>query len=298
MLGVLFTRKWIILILLLCMGVFIYRVFCRFLCPLGAIYSLFNRFCLVGIYVNSDKCTNCGKCTILCPMDTKKAGDHECIQCGKCIKECNHSAITFQAGKYVLSGGEELQKDSKSKFGFIKLNKIVVVSVMTVILCTVLVFSNFSFKQDKPTVPVTASSGYEEGQQVADFTLTTVDGESFHLNEYQGKIVVLNLWATWCTPCVNELPHFEQLHKAHPDDVAILAIHSDLVTDNVQEYLSGYNYTFPFAIDEDGKTIASLGGSTMLPQTIVLDKNGIVTYNKVGSVTYEALETLVDEASR
>ena len=292
MLGVLFTRKWIILILLLCMSVFIYRVFCRFLCPLGAIYSLFNRFCLIGIYVNSDKCTNCGKCTILCPMDTKKAGDHECIQCGKCIKECGYNAITFQAGKYILTGGKESQKGSKTKIKFI------VVSVMTVFLCIVLVFSNFSFKQDNSTIPTTASSGYEVGQRIADFTLTTVDGKSFHLNEYQGKVVVLNLWATWCTPCVNELPYFEQLHKVYQDDVIILAIHSDLVTDNVQEYLSGYDYTFPFAIDEDGKTIASLGGSTMLPQTIVLDKNGIVTYNKVGSVTYETLETLVDNASQ
>lgn len=296
MLGALFTKKWIILILLLCMSVFIYRVFCRFLCPLGAIYSLFNRFSLIGICVNQDKCTNCGQCTASCSMDTKMAGDHECIQCGKCINECNHNAITFQAGKYVIMGGEEAKENTEKIKRITKREKTIAASIMAALLCVALVFSNFLPMQKEPAVPANTSYGHEKGQQAVDFTLATVDGKSFHLKEYRGKVVVLNLWATWCTPCVNELPYFEKLHRAHPDDVVVLAIHSDLVTDDVQEYLSGYSYTFPFAVDEDGKTIASLGGSTMLPQTIILDKDGVVTYNQVGSVTYEMLETLVKAA--
>ncbi len=296
MLGILFTRKWIILILVLCISVFIYRAFCRFLCPLGAIYSLFNRFALTGIHVNSDKCTSCGRCTALCPMDTRNAGDHECIQCGKCISECSQHAITFQAGNCVIMGGEGLQENTGKLKIITKRGKTIAVCIMAALLCTVLAFSNLMPGQREPVVPANTSYGYEKGQRAADFTLVTVDGKNFHLDEYQGKVVVLNLWATWCTPCVNELPYFEKLHQAHPDDVAILAIHSDLVTDDVDKYLSGFNYTFPFAIDKDGKTIASLGGSTMLPQTIVLDRNGIITYNQAGSVTYDILETLVNAA--
>ena len=141
-----------------------------------------------------------------------------------------------------------------------------------------------------------APLGHAVGDQVPDFTLTTLDGEAFTLSEHRGKVTVLNLWATWCTPCVKELPHFDHLLAEHPDDVSVLAIHSDLITDDPAAYLAGFDYQIPFAVDETGQVIASLGGSTMLPQTVVLDAYGVVTYNKVGSVTYEALEELFQAA--
>ena len=138
-----------------------------------------------------------------------------------------------------------------------------------------------------------APAGYEPGEQLPDFTLTCTDGSAFRLYDQRGRVTVLNLWATWCTPCVNELPHFDRLQQAYPDGVSVLAIHSDLITDDVDAYLAGFDYTIPFAVDESGEVISSVGGSTMLPQTVILDPYGRVTYNQVGSVTYEALEELV-----
>ncbi len=108
--------------------------------------------------------------------------------------------------------------------------------------------------------------------------------------------MVVNFWATWCTPCCNELPHFDALYQAGAGDIAVVALHSDLVTDDVEKYLSGFDYQLPFALDETGSIIRSFGGSTMLPQTIVIDRNGIITYNAVGSVTLEKLQALVAEA--
>ena len=66
MLGVLFTRKLVILIVILAACVFIYRAFCRFLCPLGAIYGLFARVALIGVRVDAGKCTGCGRCVARC----------------------------------------------------------------------------------------------------------------------------------------------------------------------------------------------------------------------------------------
>ena len=146
------------------------------------------------------------------------------------------------------------------------------------------------------TYDTDAPVGHAVGQQAPDFTLTTMDGGSFTLREQRGRVTVLNLWATWCGPCVKELPHFDRL--AREQNVAVLAIHSDLITDDVGEYLSHYDYGMSFAVDETGQVIASLGGSQMLPQTIVLDPYGVVTYNQVGSVTYEALTALVQSASQ
>lgn len=303
MLGIFFTRKWVILIALLTASVFIYRVFCRFICPLGAIYGLFNRFALVGIRVNDDKCVHCGKCTAHCPMDVKKVCDHECISCGKCIGVCPTGAISLRAGSKVLIDGADktAAKDSVSdndpkKAAGHKTAKIITAAVMAVVLAGTVIYTNLPSENTQTNQAV--STGSQVGQTLPDFLLTTTSEETFRLSDYRGKTVVINLWATWCTPCVNELPNFQKLQSAHPDDVKVLAIHSDMVTDDVKKYLSAYEYTFSFAIDETGEVISSLGGSTMLPQTIVINADGTVTYNLVGSVTYEKLEDLVGAAQK
>lgn len=129
-----------------------------------------------------------------------------------------------------------------------------------------------------------------------DFTVPVYGGGEFTLSSNRGKTVIVNFWATWCTPCCQELPHFDELLANHPEDVAIVAIHSELVTDDVEGYLSGFDYQMPFALDETGDVITSFGGSTMLPQTIVINSNGVITYNAVGSVTYAKLESLLRAA--
>ena len=150
----------------------------------------------------------------------------------------------------------------------------------------------------QPVYDTDAPVGSAVGQQAPDFTLTTMEGEPFHLYDHRGQVTVIYLWATWCGPCVKELPHFDRLAREHGDHVAVLAIHSDLITDDVGEYLSHYDYSMPFAIDETGQVIASLGGSQMLPQTLVIDPYGVVIYNQVGSMTYEALIDLVSAAQQ
>ena len=114
MLGLLFTRKFVILALILTGSVFVYRIFCRFLCPLGAIYGLFARIALLGVRVEQSACTGCGACVRACPMDVRTVGDHECIHCGACIPVCPEKAITLRAGKLVLKGSEVPAKRRKT----------------------------------------------------------------------------------------------------------------------------------------------------------------------------------------
>ncbi len=104
MLGPLFTGKALILILVLTAVIFVYRAFCRFLCPLGAIYGFFARVALIGIRVDRNKCTGCGACVRTCPMDITRPGDHECVQCGLCAGHCPEKAISVRAGRIVLKG--------------------------------------------------------------------------------------------------------------------------------------------------------------------------------------------------
>ena len=106
MLGILFTRKAVILFLVLTACVFVYRAFCRFLCPLGALYGIFARIALIGVRVDRSRCTDCGACVSVCRMDIRHVGDHECIHCGECVSACPEKAISVKAGKITLKGPE------------------------------------------------------------------------------------------------------------------------------------------------------------------------------------------------
>lgn len=102
--GVLFNWKMSILVLVVVGSILIYRPFCKYLCPLGAIYGLFNRFSLYRYEIDNSKCTKCGLCHKKCEMGIKvyeKPNSAECIRCGKCMKVCPHQAIhtTLQNSK-------------------------------------------------------------------------------------------------------------------------------------------------------------------------------------------------------
>ena len=103
MLGPIFTWKFAVLVVVIVLCIFIFRFFCRFICPLGAIYGFFNKFALLGVKLEKDKCTDCGLCIAHCKMDILHVGDHECINCGECIPVCPTKAISWKGSKIFLS---------------------------------------------------------------------------------------------------------------------------------------------------------------------------------------------------
>ena len=298
MLGLLFTRKFLILLAVVGACVFIYRAFCRFLCPLGAIYGLFSRVAVIGVKVDAARCTDCGRCVGRCPMDVRRVGDAECIHCGACVDACPAKAISIRAGKITLRGPDlpdnPVSKENRPK------GRIIAWALALLILIGALVSVN------RPDAPAPAEElvrvdesipvGPDAGMRAPDFTVPLYGGGQFTLSEHLGQTVVLNFWATWCGPCVKELPYFDALFRDAGEETALVAIHSDLVTDDVEGYLAQYDYALPFALDETGAVIQAFGGSMMLPQTVVISPRGVITYNAVGSVTPELLRSLLKEA--
>lgn len=97
----LFAWKVGILLVLLLLSVVVYRPFCRYVCPLGAVYGLFNPIALYRYRVDETACTHCGACQKACPMDIpveKTPNSPECIRCGKCRSACPHGAIRLKNG--------------------------------------------------------------------------------------------------------------------------------------------------------------------------------------------------------
>jgi ferredoxin-type protein NapH len=97
-LGVLYLWKSFLAVFMVIFAILLYRPFCRFICPLGAWYGLFNGLAFFGITVDEDKCTHCNACLKVCKMDCQKVGDRECINCGDCQKICPTQAIRFKKG--------------------------------------------------------------------------------------------------------------------------------------------------------------------------------------------------------
>ena len=110
--GGLFGWKTAVLVFLVLLSVVVYRPFCRYLCPLGAVYSVFNPIAFYRYKVDADKCIKCGKCQKACKMDIKvyeKPNDPECIRCGDCVKACPYGAICPSV-KLKKKKSEEKQK--------------------------------------------------------------------------------------------------------------------------------------------------------------------------------------------
>ena len=94
--GFIFYWKFAILIFIVVLSMFVYRPFCKYMCPLGTIYGIFNKVSIVRLHLNKDKCVDCSRCGAVCPMQVepnKTPDSMECIRCGKCTGECPTDAL-------------------------------------------------------------------------------------------------------------------------------------------------------------------------------------------------------------
>ena len=111
MVGALFNWKVAVLLGIITISLFVYRPFCRFLCPLGAIYSFFNRFALLRYKVDENHCIGCSGCIDVCKVDIRSVSDRECIQCGACASKCQYGAIHFSLRDMLPQNNSDKLKD-------------------------------------------------------------------------------------------------------------------------------------------------------------------------------------------
>lgn len=101
-LGKLFSLKLVILGLMLVSSLIIYRPFCKYICPLGAIYGFFNKVAVYRMHLDTGRCVGCGACAKVCKMNVDpsvKPNSSECIRCGDCVNACPHGALKLGVGR-------------------------------------------------------------------------------------------------------------------------------------------------------------------------------------------------------
>jgi len=118
--------------------------------------------------------------------------------------------------------------------------------------------------------------------QAPDFILQDLAGKTVRLQDLRGKVVVLNVWATWCPPCVEEMPTFQALtEQMKEQDLILLAVSQDERPKAVKPWIDERGFTFPVLLDPRG-VVGHNYGVTGYPETFVIDRNGRVVHHHVG----------------
>jgi thiol-disulfide isomerase/thioredoxin len=109
--------------------------------------------------------------------------------------------------------------------------------------------------------------------------MDVLDGPPFDLNAYRGKIVFINIFATWCGPCRAEQPTVVAFAKAHADDTVVVGMNYEELDDKVREYRKTFDIRYPIAMDRAGKTLRGVyvGGEMKFPMTIVFRPDGTLS---------------------
>jgi peroxiredoxin len=129
------------------------------------------------------------------------------------------------------------------------------------------------------------------GSTARDFSFELA-GKPARLSELRGRVVVLNFWATWCPPCIEEMPSLERLHQQiSASGGMVLGISVDENAEKYQRFLQDYQITFPTARDPSQK-IASGYGTFKYPETYIIDRSGHIARKVIGPQQWDRQETV------
>jgi peroxiredoxin len=125
----------------------------------------------------------------------------------------------------------------------------------------------------------------KRGDKVPSFRIRDIDGNEFSTGQLRGKVVLLNFFATWCGPCILELPHIQQIWKSHRDndDFALLVIGREETDTAVRDFRATRELSFPLAADTD-RMVYGLFAKELIPRTYLIAKDGTICFESTGYV--------------
>ena len=147
----------------------------------------------------------------------------------------------------------------------------------------------------EPPKPAT-QPGFDVGNALPDFSVSLAGGGTFTLSENLGKPVFINLFATWCPPCVGEMPEINQLHNELGDQVNFLVIDIGEDEKTALDFAEQNGYSLPFAYSVDGMPFGNDYLVNSIPQTFVLDADGVISAYYLGSRDYDIFKAAIQAA--
>jgi cytochrome c biogenesis protein CcmG/thiol:disulfide interchange protein DsbE len=126
-----------------------------------------------------------------------------------------------------------------------------------------------------------------------DFTLNDLSGKEVSLSDYTGKIVILNFWATWCSPCRQEIPDFVDVFDDYKnEDIQFLGISNEDVY-TLRNFVLKYDINYPILVDDAG--VMNNWGIKGIPTTFIIDREGKIIYKNVGAMTKAQLVNIIED---
>jgi thiol-disulfide isomerase/thioredoxin len=138
--------------------------------------------------------------------------------------------------------------------------------------------------EEMPVVAPTVAEVVPTPMSARDFTLESLDGESVSLQELRGQWVLVNFWATWCPPCVSEMPYLQQV--ADERDMAVLGVNFKESEAAVERFVAENDITFPILMNPD-ELLLLFYQARSLPRTHVIDPEGNIALSIIGAVDEE-----------
>ncbi len=128
------------------------------------------------------------------------------------------------------------------------------------------------------------------GQADYGWKFRTLDGKDVMLSEFKDKVVFINLWATWCKPCVYEMPSIQTLYDSLKNEEVAFLLISDETEETIRKFMAEKNYTFPVYLrSEELPTVFKTMG---IPATFILSRDGAVVFKHVGSAKWDDVSSL------
>ncbi|UOQ42665.1 thiol-disulfide oxidoreductase ResA [Halobacillus salinarum] len=171
-----------------------------------------------------------------------------------------------------------------------KRKRLIFRAVLLVVMAGLVVFAIFSSRNDDKQV-------IAKGEKAPNFQLEKFgsDGETLALEDLKGKGVMINFWATYCPPCKEEMPYFEQVYSKYKDKgVEFVTVNLDSTDLVVQKFINKYQLSFPVLRDKSGE-VMDLYNVDNLPATLFVNKDGEIVDKVIGELTLDKLEGYLKE---
>jgi len=134
-------------------------------------------------------------------------------------------------------------------------------------------------------------------QKAPDFSLPSIDGKIVRLSDYEGKVVILDFWATWCRPCVMEMPSFVQLMKKYSGQpFAVIGVDLDrrVSKEGIKSFLKSHNINYTIVMGMSERSVLErFGGIPAIPTAFIIDKNGYIRQKLVGYHQLDVFDSIV-----
>jgi peroxiredoxin len=172
-----------------------------------------------------------------------------------------------------------------------KKNTSQIITLVIMITAAVAIFLFLRMKED--ISPRGSMPGVGLNDPAPDFSLPLIDGSIMRLSQYRGQVVLLNIWATWCPPCLSEMPSMEKLYQTFKDeDFQILAVSIDAAGRKaVEPFVRNHRLSFPVLIDSEGSINKSYR-TTGVPESFIVNKKGLIVKKIIGPLDWTEASVL------